>query len=91
VVGISDFLYHYQPNAGRGKQHLSGRHPESLAVPAIANHCWSMDFMSDSLFCVRRFRAFNVMDDFNREAPAIEINLYLPAAGVFRGLGRIVA
>jgi putative transposase len=26
-----------------------------------------MDFMSDALACGRRFRTFNVIDDFNRE------------------------
>ena len=33
----------------RGKKRLPTRHPEPLAVPAQANHCWSMDFMYDSL------------------------------------------
>jgi putative transposase len=75
----------------RGKKRLPTRSPEPLAVPAIANHCWSMDFMSDSLFCGRRFRTFNVVDDFNREALAIEIDLSLPAPRVIRVLERIVA
>ena len=47
--------------------------------------------MSDSLFCGRRFRTFNVVDDFNREVLAIEIDLNLPALRVIRVLGRIVA
>jgi putative transposase len=34
-----------------------------------------MDFMRDSLFCGRRFRKFNVVEDFNREILAIEIDL----------------
>ena len=63
----------------RGKKRLPSRNPEPLAVPAQANHCWSMDFMSDSLFCGRRFRTFNQVYDFNREALTIEINLNLPA------------
>jgi putative transposase len=50
-----------------------------------------MDFMSDSLFCGRRFRTFNVVDDFNREVLAIEIDLNLPAPRVIRVLERIVA
>ena len=50
-----------------------------------------MDFMSDSLFCGRRFRTFNVVDDFNREVLAIEVDLNLPAPRVIRVLERIIA
>ena len=50
-----------------------------------------MDFMSDSLACGRRFRTFNVVDDFNREALAIEIDLSLPAPRIIRVLERIIA
>jgi putative transposase len=62
-----------------------------MAVPSMANQCWSMDFMSDSLFCSRRFRTFNVVDDFNPEALAIEVDLSLPALRVIRVLKRITA
>ena len=47
--------------------------------------------MSDSLFCGRRFRTFNVVDDFNREVLATEIDLNLTAPRVIRVLERIVA
>jgi len=43
---------------------LPSSNPEPLAVPAVFNHCWSTDFMSDRLFCGRRFRTFNLIDDF---------------------------
>jgi len=46
------------------------------------NKNWSMNFMSDALWCGRRFRTFNMVDDFNREIPAIGIDLNLPAAMV---------
>lgn len=59
-------------------------------VPATANRCWSMDFMSDGLTCGRRFRTFNVVDDFNREILAIDVDLGLPAARVIRVLERII-
>ena len=75
----------------RGKKRLPTRNPEPLAAPSTANHCWSMDFMSDSLFCGRRFRTFNVVDDFNREVPAIEIDRNLPAPRIIRVLERIIA
>ncbi|MBZ2548252.1 IS3-like element ISXca2 family transposase, partial [Xanthomonas perforans] len=52
---------------------------------------WSIDFMSDALWDGRRFRTFNVIDDFSREALAIEVDLNLPAARVIRTLERIAA
>lgn len=55
------------------------------------NRSWSMDFMSDALWCGRRCRTFNVADDLNREVLAIEIDLNLPAARVVRVLERIAA
>jgi putative transposase len=41
-----------------------------------------MDFMSDALWCGRRFRTFNVLDDLNREALSIDNDLTLPAEPV---------
>lgn len=46
--------------------------------------------MSDALQCGRRFRTFNVVDDYNREVLAIEIDLSLPALRVTRVLENIV-
>ena len=75
----------------KGKKRLPSRNPEPLAVPAQMNQCWSMDFMCDSLFCGRRFRTFNVVDDYNREALVIEVDLSLPATRVVRVLERLVS
>lgn len=47
--------------------------------------------MSDALWCGRRFRTFNVVDDFNREALAIEVDLNLPAERIIRVLERVAA
>lgn len=47
--------------------------------------------MHDALACGRRFLTFNVVDDFNREALSIEIDLNLPALRVVRVFDRIVA
>jgi len=38
-----------------------------MAVPEGPNERWSVDFVSDQLANGRRFRVFNVVDDFNRE------------------------
>ena len=75
----------------KGKRRLPTRHPQPLAVPPMANQTWSMDFMSDAVMCGRRFRAFNVVDDFNRESLAIEVDLNLPAPRVIRVFDRIAS
>jgi putative transposase len=71
------------------KRRLPARNPRPLAVPNTANECWSADFMSDSLWNGRRFRTFNIVDDFNREALEIEVDLSLPSKRVIRALDRI--
>lgn len=38
-----------------------------LPEPQKPNHIWSMDFVSETLFDQRRFRCFNIVDDFTRE------------------------
>lgn len=45
--------------------------------------------MSDALLTGRRFRTLNIIDDFNREALAIEVDLSLPALRVARVLDQI--
>ncbi len=47
--------------------------------------------VSDALWGGRRFRTFNVVDDFNREALTIEVDLNLPAQRVIRVLEKIAA
>jgi putative transposase len=56
--------------------------PQPLAVPDSINQCWSMDFMHDQLSDGRSFRIFNLIDDFNREALAMDIDLSLPSERV---------
>jgi putative transposase len=74
----------------RGKRRLPDRIREPLEVPQIANHTWSADFMADALWSGRRFRTFNVNDDFNRESMKIEIDTSLPSARVIRALDELV-
>jgi putative transposase len=59
-------------------------------VPTQANQSWSMDFMSDSLSNGRTFRTLNVIDDFNREALAIEVDTSLPGERVIQVLERLL-
>lgn len=45
--------------------------------------------MADRLGDGRQFRLLNVLDDFNREGPGIEVDISLPVERVIRSLGRI--
>jgi putative transposase len=38
-----------------------------MPLPNAVNERWSVDFVSDQLANGRRFRVFNVVDDFSRE------------------------
>ena len=49
-----------------------------------------MDFMHDQLSDGRSYRLLNVIDDFNREALAIDIDLSLPSERVVRALDQII-
>ena len=64
--------------------------PEPLAVPQASNQCWSMDFMHDQLSDGRSFRVFNLIDDFNREALSMDIDLSLPAERVVQALDQVM-
>jgi len=74
----------------KGKRRLPARVKEPLVIPECPNETWSADFMSDALWSGRRFRTFNVIDDFNREALCIEIDTNLPAVRIVRALDELV-
>jgi len=75
----------------RAKKRLPDRIKQPLTIPCSPNEVWSIDFMSDTLVDGRRFRLFNVLDDFNRESLAIEVDTSLPSLRVIRVLNRIIA
>lgn len=68
----------------RTRRRLPTRERESLVVPDRPDQIWSADFMSDSLYRGPRFRTFNVIDDFNREVVAIEIDTSLTGPRLIR-------
>ena len=75
----------------RSKKRLPARVKQPLSIPTAPNQMWSIDFMSDSLTDGRRFRLFNVIDDFNRESLAIEADTSLPTLRVIRVLERLIS
>ena len=72
------------------KRRLIREKPNPLAVPQLMNECWSMDFMHAQLAHGRSYRLLNVIDDFNREGLAIEVDFSLPAQRVIRALDQII-
>ena len=60
-----------------------------MAIPQGPNQRWSLDFVSDSLSCGRRFRILNVIDDFSRECLAAVVDTSLSGDRVGRELDRI--
>ena len=72
------------------KKRLVREKPDALSVPKSINEVWSMDFMHDQLSDGRSIRLFNVIDDFNREGLAIDVDFSLPAARVIRSLDQII-
>jgi len=73
----------------RAKRRLPTRTRQPLFVPERPNHVWSADVMSDALYAGNRFRAFTLIDDFNREAVAIEIDTSLTARRLIRVFERL--
>ena len=72
------------------KRRLKRAKPDKLLVPNRVNQVWSMDFMNDSLIDGKKFRTFNVIDDFNREGLCIEADYSLPSARVIRALDQVI-
>jgi putative transposase len=79
------------------KRRLPDRVKEPLAQPQSINQSWSLtmngqfDFMCDVLMNGKRFRTLNIIDDYNREALAIEVDTSLPAARVKRVLQEVIS
>ena len=73
----------------RAKRRLPTRLRQPLEVPTAPGRMWSMDFMHDTLYCGKRFRTLNIIDEGVREALAIEVDTSLPAERVIRVLEQL--
>jgi putative transposase len=53
------------------------------------NSQWALDFMHDTLYCGKRLRSLNVIDEGKRECLAIEVDTSLPAERIIRVLEQL--
>src|SRR5690606_23753379 len=69
---------------GLGSRKSVSKEIEGRRIPLLPDAVWSADFMADALACGRRFRTFNVVDDFNREALHIEVDTSISSTRLVR-------
>lgn len=74
----------------RCRKRMKNNPANPMIVPLERNQEWAIDFMSDSLMSGRRFRTFNVVDHFNREALGILTATSIPARRATKFLDRII-
>ncbi len=73
----------------RKRKRIGAVERQPLAIPTRPNERWSMDFISDALSEGRKFRSLNIVDDFNRECLAAEVDTCLTGARVVRVMERL--
>ena len=62
-----------------------------MPVPTRVNERWPADFVSDQLANGRRFRAFNIVDDYSRECVARIIDCSISGLRLTHELDRLAA
>jgi putative transposase len=72
-----------------GRKRAMGRR-RRIEMPLAPNQRWSLDFVSDSLVCGRRFRILCVVDDFTRECLALVADTSLSGPWVAREWDAII-
>jgi len=73
----------------RKRKRIGAVERQPFTTPTQPNQRWSMDFVSDALTDGRKFRSLNIVDDFNRECLAAEVDTSIPGARVVRVLERL--
>lgn len=72
------------------KRRIVNPEKKVLLQPIRPNLTWSLDFMEDRLENGRKFRTLNILDDYNREALAIEVDYSFPSLKVIEMVKRVI-
>jgi putative transposase len=72
------------------KRRIPNPAKQVLLQPIEPNLTWSLDFMEDRLENGRKFRTLNIIDDYNREALAIEVGYSFPSVRVIEMLNQVI-
>jgi putative transposase len=85
-------IYHKMGLSHRRKRKRRIPNPEKrpLVQPPKINDTWSMDFVEDRLEHGRKIRTLNIIDDYNREALAMEVSFSFPAEKVIEILKQCI-
>ena len=63
---------------------------QSLGTAMELNNIWALDFMPDTIYDAKPFRALNVMDEGNREALRIECATSIPSGRLVRVMDQLI-
>lgn len=74
----------------RKKRRIPNPEKRPLLQPPSPNDTWSIDFVEDRLENGRKIRTLNILDDFNREAVAMEVSYSFPAERVIEVLTQCI-
>ena len=74
----------------RPRKRMKNNPANPIMIPFQRNEEWAIDFMSDVLNNGRRFRTFNVIDHYNREALGVFANHSIPARRATAYLDRLI-
>lgn len=72
----------------RRRRRRAVRARRSMELPSASSVRWSMDFVHDQLASGQRLRCLTIVDDFTREAVAIDVDHSIPAERVAAVLDR---